>query len=139
MEEKNDEQKDQKNICRRTYFGIGSVSADRLRRRKWFGKPAGGGGGSQLLSLIHISTEIEYKHFKSVLEGGVEIQPDNVLVYVTSNRRNLVKETWTDRNSTDGEIFASDGIQEMCIRDSSESVYHKRYSSRYTGYDDERL
>ncbi len=58
------------------------------------------------------STEIEYKHFKSVLEGGVEVQPDNVLVYVTSNRRNLVKETWTDRNSTDGEIFASDGIQE---------------------------
>lgn len=58
------------------------------------------------------STEIEYKHFKSVLEGGVETQPENVLVYVTSNRRNLVKETWTDRNSTDGEIFAADGIQE---------------------------
>ena len=58
------------------------------------------------------STEIEYKHFKSVLEGGVEVQPQNVLVYVTSNRRNLVKETWTDRNSTDGEIFAADGIQE---------------------------
>lgn len=58
------------------------------------------------------STEIEYKHFKSVLEGGVEVQPKNVLVYVTSNRRNLVKETWTDRNSQDGEIFAQDGIQE---------------------------
>ncbi len=58
------------------------------------------------------STEIEYKYFKSVLEGGVEVQPQNVLVYVTSNRRNLVKETWTDRNSTDGEIFAADGIQE---------------------------
>lgn len=54
------------------------------------------------------STEIEYKHFKSVLEGGVEVQPKNVLVYVTSNRRNLVKETWTDRNSQDGEIFAQD-------------------------------
>ena len=58
------------------------------------------------------STEIEYKHFKSVLEGGVEVQPKNVLVYVTSNRRNLVKETWTDRKSQDGEIFAQDGIQE---------------------------
>lgn len=58
------------------------------------------------------STEIEYKHFKSVLEGGVEVQPKNVLVYVTSNRRNLVKETWTDRNTQDGEIFAQDGIQE---------------------------
>ncbi len=58
------------------------------------------------------STEIEYKHFKSVLEGGVEVQPENVLVYVTSNRRNLVKETWDDRNSQNGEIFAQDGIQE---------------------------
>mgnify|MGYP002547451439 FL=1 len=47
-----------------------------------------------------------------MLEGGVEVQPKNVLVYVTSNRRNLVKETWTDRNSQDGEIFAQDGIQE---------------------------
>lgn len=57
-------------------------------------------------------TEIEYKHFKSVLEGGVEVQPSNVLVYVTSNRRNLVKETWKDRNSTDGEVHVMDGIHE---------------------------
>jgi hypothetical protein len=57
-------------------------------------------------------TETEYKHFKSVLEGGVEIQPENVLLYVTSNRRNLVKETWKDRNDTDGEVHISDGIHE---------------------------
>lgn len=57
-------------------------------------------------------TEVEYKHFKSVLEGGVEVQPDNVLVYVTSNRRNLVKETWKDRNDENGEIHVVDGIQE---------------------------
>lgn len=56
-------------------------------------------------------TEIEYKKFKSVLDGGVEIQPSNVLVYVTSNRRNLVKEMWSDRGDS-GEIHASDGIQE---------------------------
>lgn len=58
------------------------------------------------------NTEIEYKHFKSVLEGGVEVQPANVVVYVTSNRRNLVKETWSDRNKQSGEIFEQDGIQE---------------------------
>lgn len=57
-------------------------------------------------------TEIEYKHFKSVLDGGVEIQPDNVLLYVTTNRRNLVKETWKDRNDTDGEVHINDGIHE---------------------------
>ena len=58
------------------------------------------------------ATEVEYKHFKSVLEGGVEVQPDNVLLYVTSNRRNLVKETWRDRNETEGEININDGIHE---------------------------
>lgn len=57
-------------------------------------------------------TETEYKHFKSILEGGVEVQPDNVLIYVTSNRRNLVKETWKDRSDTEGEIHITDGIQE---------------------------
>lgn len=57
-------------------------------------------------------TEIEYKHFKSVLDGGVEVQPENVLLYVTTNRRNLVKETWKDRNDTDGEVHISDGIHE---------------------------
>ena len=56
-------------------------------------------------------SESEYKHFKSVLEGGVEVQPENVLVYVTSNRRNLVKEMWSDRGD-DGEIHVGDGIQE---------------------------
>lgn len=57
-------------------------------------------------------TESEYKHFKSVLEGSVEVQPENVLVYVTSNRRNLVKETWKDRNKTDGEVYVMDGVHE---------------------------
>lgn len=56
-------------------------------------------------------TEIEYKRFKSILEGGVELQPDNVLIYVTSNRRNLVKEMWSDRGEN-GEVHVNDGMQE---------------------------
>lgn len=56
-------------------------------------------------------TEIEYKMFKSILEGGVEVQADNILIYVTSNRRNLVKEMWSDRGEN-GEINVNDGIQE---------------------------
>ncbi len=57
------------------------------------------------------STEIQYKKFKSVLEGDVEVRPDNVLVYVTSNRRNLVKELWSDRGDPQ-EVHGGDGIQE---------------------------
>ena len=56
-------------------------------------------------------TEIGYKHFKSVIEGGVEAQPSNVLIYVTSNRRHIIKETWKDRGES-GEVHGNDGMQE---------------------------
>lgn len=58
--------------------------------------------------------EIEYKFLKAVIEGGVETKPDNVLIYATSNRRHLIKETWKDRNDMehDGEIHRSDTIEE---------------------------
>lgn len=40
------------------------------------------------------SFEVEYKYLKSVLEGGLEIRPKNVLIYATSNRRNIINEEW---------------------------------------------
>jgi predicted AAA+ superfamily ATPase len=36
--------------------------------------------------------EAGYKALKSVLEGSVELPPDNVLIYATSNRRHLLPE-----------------------------------------------
>lgn len=45
--------------------------------------------------------EIEYKFLKAVIEGGVETKPDNILIYATSNRRHLIKETWNDRNDVE--------------------------------------
>lgn len=58
--------------------------------------------------------EIEYKYLKAVIEGGVETKPDNILMYATSNRRHLIKETWSDRN--DGEydngVHRSDTVEE---------------------------
>lgn len=58
--------------------------------------------------------EIEYKYLKAVIEGGLEIRPDNVLIYATSNRRHLIKETWNDRNDMENNngIHRSDTIQE---------------------------
>lgn len=58
--------------------------------------------------------EIEYKFLKAVIEGGVETKPDNVLIYATSNRRHLVRETWKDRNdiNDDDELHHSDTMQE---------------------------
>ncbi|GBG55702.1 hypothetical protein SPFL3102_03073 [Sporomusaceae bacterium FL31] len=56
--------------------------------------------------------EIEYKFLKSVIEGGVEAKPDNVLIYATSNRRHLIKETWSDRNGDADEIHRFDSVHE---------------------------
>ena len=38
--------------------------------------------------------ETEYKYLKAVIEGGLETKPENILIYATSNRRHLIKETW---------------------------------------------
>ena len=58
--------------------------------------------------------EVEYKFLKAVIEGGVESRPDNILIYATSNRRHLIKETWNDRNDMEfnGEIHRSDTVEE---------------------------
>ena len=58
--------------------------------------------------------EVEYKHLKAVMEGGAEAAPENVLIYATSNRRHLIKETWKDRADMehDGDIHRSDTMEE---------------------------
>lgn len=58
--------------------------------------------------------EIEYKFLKAVIEGGVETKPDNILIYATSNRRHLIKETWKDKNDMEFEdgLHRSDTIEE---------------------------
>ena len=57
--------------------------------------------------------EIEYKYLKAVIEGGLETRPENVLIYATSNRRHLIRETWSDRSDrSDDELHRSDTLQE---------------------------
>ncbi len=58
--------------------------------------------------------EIEYKYLKAVIEGGLETKPDNVLIYATSNRRHLVRESWNDKNSesANDDMHRSDTVQE---------------------------
>ena len=58
--------------------------------------------------------EVEYKFLKAVIEGGVETKPDNILIYATSNRRHLIKETWNDRSDVevDNGMHRSDTMEE---------------------------
>lgn len=58
--------------------------------------------------------EVEYKYLKSVIEGGLERKPANILIYATSNRRHLIRETWNDRGDMqhDGDLHRSDTMEE---------------------------
>lgn len=47
---------------------------------------------------------------KAVLEGGLAARPDNVLLYATSNRRHLLRESFDDREGSD--LHHADTIQE---------------------------
>ena len=58
--------------------------------------------------------ETEYKYLKAIIEGGLEPRPKNLLIYATSNRRHLIKETWNDRDDMvqDGDMHQSDSMEE---------------------------
>ena len=57
-------------------------------------------------------SESEYKYLKSSIEGGVESRPENVLIYATSNRRHLIRETWRDRGDDQEEVYRDDSLNE---------------------------
>lgn len=54
--------------------------------------------------------EVGYKNLKSVMDGGLEAKPDNVLIYATSNRRHLIRESWNDRSGE--ELHNQDTVNE---------------------------
>lgn len=58
--------------------------------------------------------EIEYKYLKAVIEGDMEVKSDNILIYATSNRRHLIRETWSDKNDMthNEDIHRSDTVEE---------------------------
>lgn len=56
--------------------------------------------------------ETEYKYLKAVIEGGLEKKPDNILIYATSNRRHLIKETFADKEGAREDMHTSDTVQE---------------------------
>src|ERR671910_1259737 len=55
--------------------------------------------------------EVEDKALKALLEGSVEEPPENVRLYATSNRRNLIRERFSDREEGD-DVHARDTMQE---------------------------
>ncbi len=56
--------------------------------------------------------EVEYKALKALLEGSVEEPPENVRLYATSNRRNIIRESFSDRGEPGDDVHARDTMQE---------------------------
>lgn len=52
--------------------------------------------------------ETEYKYLKAVIEGDLEVKPDNVLIYATSNRRHLIREMFSERDDVNGSETVSE-------------------------------
>lgn len=65
--------------------------------------------------------EIEYKFLKAVIEGGVETKPENILIYATSNRRHLIKETWSDRS----DVVVQNGMHQSDTMEEKLSLVHR--------------
>lgn len=65
--------------------------------------------------------EVEYKFLKAVIEGGVETKPENILIYATSNRRHLIKETWSDRN----DVKVENGMHKSDTMEEKLSLVHR--------------
>ena len=61
--------------------------------------------------LSFSTNDSDFGALKAILEGGVAGKTDNLAIYATSNRRNLVKENFNDRNGDD--IHLQDTIQEV--------------------------
>lgn len=56
-----------------------------------------------------------YKALKACLEGSLQPQPGNVIIYATSNRRHLMPESMQDNldsSMVDGQLHPSDAIEE---------------------------
>lgn len=56
------------------------------------------------------SNDSSYKYLKSAVEGSIYEQPSNILYYVTSNRRHLIRESMIERQS---EVHLNDAINEQ--------------------------
>jgi len=56
--------------------------------------------------------ETAYKALKALLEGTAEAWPDNMILYATTNRRNLVRETFAERGAPGDDPHGRDTMGE---------------------------
>ncbi|MFZ5828096.1 MAG: DUF815 domain-containing protein [Bacillota bacterium] len=63
--------------------------------------------------LAFDADDTEYRAFKSSMEGALERRPANVALYATTNRRHMIPEQWSDRNTpVVAEVHGQDAMEE---------------------------
>ena len=61
--------------------------------------------------LSFLKDDDNFGALKAILEGSVTARPSNVVIYATSNRRHIIKETFSDREGDD--VHRNDTMQEL--------------------------
>ena len=61
--------------------------------------------------LSFLKDDDNFNALKAVLEGSVTAKPSNVVIYATSNRTHIIKETFSDREGDD--VHRNDTMQEL--------------------------
>lgn len=61
--------------------------------------------------LSFLKDDDNFNALKAVLEGSVSAKSDNVVIYATSNRRHIIKESFSDRDGD--EVHRNDTMQEL--------------------------
>ena len=83
------------------------------------------------------SNDDSYVALKTVLEGSIELPPENVLLYATSNRRHLMPEFMKDNLDSeiiDGELHYSDAIEEKISLSDRFGLWLSFYQPDQQGY-----
>lgn len=78
-----------------------------------------------------------YKGLKPVLEGSIELPPQNVKVYASSNRRHLVTELHSDNNGTvvkNTQIHYSDAVEEKISLSDRFGLWISFYQGTFKDY-----
>ena len=91
-----------------------SLSKDKLALLPGVLKEIEGRGMKFIIFIDDLSfeeNEHEFKVFKSIIEGRVAPRPDNAIFIVTTNRKNIVREVWADRDGP-GDVRARDNLEE---------------------------
>jgi hypothetical protein len=64
-----------------------------------------------IYDLSFTKNDDEFGELKAILEGSIYSKPSNIAIYATSNRRHMVKETFSDRDGDD--LHVSETIEEI--------------------------